>query len=358
MELSIVKYIKEHGLEKTVEDFKLILKEKDHKILLKYNQINSPFKHIEVQESRGLILEKDTWKVLSLGFTKFFNHGESLCPKINWKNAHVLEKLDGSFIQFYFDYVTNEWCVGTTGLTEGEGLLKNNISFKDLFFQICDINFDKLMKRHTYMFELTSPFNKVVKIHDEPKITFIGLRNLETLQEYTYEQLMKISEEINVTLVKRYNISDINTIKDTFKNMKFYDEGFVVVDDKFNRCKIKNPGYVAAHHLKGSTEPHNILEIIKNNEVDEYLASFPEFKEKTLLIKDKYYKLIEDLNNIWDKLYKPKSIQASERKKFAQSVFENIKEYKQFNSIFFLKRDIEDYIRNYDNKKLYKFLNK
>jgi hypothetical protein len=37
MELSIVTYIKTHGLEKAVKDFKLKMKDYDHKILLKYD---------------------------------------------------------------------------------------------------------------------------------------------------------------------------------------------------------------------------------------------------------------------------------------------------------------------------------
>lgn len=67
-ELEIVKYIKEHGLNKTLSDFKLKMKEYDKKVLIKYDQIASPMGEKIVQEARGLILEKDTWKVMSLPF--------------------------------------------------------------------------------------------------------------------------------------------------------------------------------------------------------------------------------------------------------------------------------------------------
>ena len=74
-ELKIVKYIKENGLDKAISNFNLICKTDDNRILLKYNQLSSPtmFTNEEVQECRGLILEKDSWEVLNLAFYTFFN---------------------------------------------------------------------------------------------------------------------------------------------------------------------------------------------------------------------------------------------------------------------------------------------
>jgi len=56
-ELSIVKYIKEHGLDNAIDTFKLTCKDYGYKILLKYSQIESDMSFQEVQECRGLILE-------------------------------------------------------------------------------------------------------------------------------------------------------------------------------------------------------------------------------------------------------------------------------------------------------------
>ena len=94
-ELSVVKYIRKYGLEKTILDFKLKMREYGSKILLKYSQIDSDMSLDEVQDARGLILERDTWKVLCLTFRKFFNSAEGHAAKIDWNTAHVLEKMDG-----------------------------------------------------------------------------------------------------------------------------------------------------------------------------------------------------------------------------------------------------------------------
>lgn len=95
--LDIQKYLKKYGLNKTILDFNLKTKEYNHKILLKYDQLSSPklMSLPEMQDCRGIILEKDTWKLMSLAFRKFFNVDESNAAKIDWNTAEILEKIDG-----------------------------------------------------------------------------------------------------------------------------------------------------------------------------------------------------------------------------------------------------------------------
>ena len=68
--LKVIEYIKEHGLEKTLSDYKLKSRDYDSKILLKYDQIDSSMGETIVQECRGLILEKGTWDIMCLSFFK------------------------------------------------------------------------------------------------------------------------------------------------------------------------------------------------------------------------------------------------------------------------------------------------
>jgi len=95
MELALIKYIKANGLAKAIKDFNLVCKVYENKILLKYDQLDSPMGCAEVQDARGLILEKDTWKVMCMTFRKFFNAEEGHAARIDWPTAHILEKVDG-----------------------------------------------------------------------------------------------------------------------------------------------------------------------------------------------------------------------------------------------------------------------
>jgi hypothetical protein len=93
--LSIVKHIKLHGLEATVDKFKLKMRDYGHKIHLKYNQLESNYNFQEVQECRGLILDSKTFNVISLSFFKFFNIQEAHAHAIDWDSAIFYKKLDG-----------------------------------------------------------------------------------------------------------------------------------------------------------------------------------------------------------------------------------------------------------------------
>lgn len=373
--LAIQKYLNAHGLEKTLKDFNLKSRVYENKILLKYDQLSSPtlMAKDEMQDSRGIILELGTWKVLSLAFRKFFNSEEGNAHKIDWSTAHILEKLDGTLIQLYWDEHKGKWFAGTTGTAEGEGEVnnKNGTTFNDLFFQTVtekyNFNFDVLNKKGVYVFELTTPYNIVVKPHGESSATLLTIRDLETLKEIPYHVLCTVAELHNVPVVKRFDLNAQNAgaLIKTLENMPWSEEGYVVVDANFNRIKIKNPAYVAVHHLKGKSAEHNILTIVKSNEIEEFGATFPERKAELLKLKENYDKLTDTLNEAWEelKLRKPKNIMPAEKKKYAAAVFEvcGRRDIKQFTGLYFGLNDgkvesVESFLNEYDDKLLYKIL--
>jgi RNA ligase len=373
--LAIQEYLKKHGLEKTIDDFKLKSRDYEKKILLKYDQLvsNSLMGMPEMQDCRGIVLEKGTWKVMSLAFRKFFNAEEGNAAKVDWNTAQVLEKLDGSLIQVYWDWHKNTWFAATTGTAEGEGEVNNKLgtTFNDLFWNTINnkytFNECLLNKDLVYVFELTTPYNIVVKPHAESSVTILTIRNRETLEEISGKDLEMASISIGVPLVKSFdlNVKDVGGLLRTFEGMPWSEEGYVVVDAKFNRVKVKNPAYVAAHHLKGKTAEHNIMTIVKANEIEEFAATFHERKDELYRLKENYDKLTEKLNDVWSELSlrKPKNITKEEQKRYAAAVFEVCGKYdlKQFTGLYFSLaqykvNSVEDFLFAYDDKLLYKML--
>lgn len=373
--LAIQKYILENGLEKAILEFNLKTRVYENKVLLKYDQLSSPtlMANKEVQECRGLILEKGTWKVMSLAFTKFFNSEEGNAHKIDWDTAHVLEKLDGSCIQVYWDWNKEQWFAATTGTAEGEGEVNNKLgtTFNQLFWNTVTEKYDfkkeNLNKLFCYVFELTTPYNIVVKPHGESAASLLMVRNLLTLEEVPFEALTGIADSLGVPRVKSYdlNAKNVGALLRTFENMVWHDEGYVVVDANFNRVKIKNPAYVAVHHLKGKTAEHNIMTIVKTNEIEEFAATFPDRKDELVKLKANYDALIAKLDSVWAELqaFRPKNITPQEKKKYATAVFEvcGKNDVKNFTGLYFGLADgkvtsVEDFIANYDDKALYKIL--
>lgn len=371
--LAIVKYIKENGLAKAITNFKLKTRVYENKILLKYDQLESNMSLEEVQDCRGLILERDTWKVMCLSFRKFFNHGEGNAATIDWNTARILEKVDGTMIQAYWDWDNNEWFAATTGTGEGEGEVNNKMgtTFNELFWSTLQKKYGvssyMFNKNFTYVYELTTPYNIVVKPHSESSVTLLAARNNESLIESDYDDLEYFAKFKGVPLIKSYdlNANDFGTLIRTFENMPWSEEGYVVVDGNFNRVKIKNPAYVAVHHLKSKTAEHNILAVVKSNEIDEFAATFPERRDEIFKLKVNYDQLLITLNEAWCELepQKPQNITPSEKKKFAMAVFDVCKKYNlnEFTGLFFTLQagrtnSVKEYMFQYDDKKLYKML--
>lgn len=378
MELAIVKHIKEFGLEKTLEKFKLIHKNYPSKVLIKYDQIlASPTLMAlpELQESRGIILEKGTWKVMSLTFKKFFNSEEGNAHKLDRESTIIMEKLDGSLIQLHYDWTCDTWFAGTTGTAEGEGEVNNleQKTFNNLFWAVIKekygIDSTAFDKNYCYGFELTTPYNIVVTPHGVSKATLLMARNIETLEEVSFEGLAVMADKIGVPLVKTYDFKgwDVGTLKRTFDSMTWVDEGYVLVDKYFRRVKVKNPSYVAVHHTKNQMAAYHIMEVVKSNELEEYLAVFPDRFDELTEIKAKYDKFGVELAEAWEviKLGKPKNISPQEKKRFATLVFAESKKfgYEAFTGLFFSLNagryeDVGGWLREWKNKELYEYLTK
>lgn len=373
MELALIKEIKEIGLDAVAVKYKLSVKDYGHKILIKYDQIDSPMSELPVQDARGIILEKGTWKVMCMSFRKFFNSAETHAAKIDWDSALILEKLDGSLMQLYWDWVLNEWCVATSGTADASGEVNNKFgtTFADLFWNTVrdkyDFNVNSLNKEYCFAFELTTPYNIVVSPHTTSSATLLTVRELKNLEEVSRERLEITANVLNVPVVKVFDINASNAghVIATLEGMPFSEEGYVVVDAKFNRIKIKNPTYVQVHHLKSKTSEHAIMEIVKTNEVEEFAATFPERKEEIFKLKENYDNLKDELTSAWEELkeYLPRNITKEEQKKFAMAVFEVTAKrgVKEHNGAFFgLKDDkiktIDAYLKAMDNKKLYTIL--
>lgn len=375
--LKIQTHIKNHGLKKTLDKFRLNSKDLGHKVMLKYSQLNSPLQHVEVHEARGLVLDSLSFDVISMPFQRFFAHNDHLAPKLDLSNTVYTEKRDGTLIQVYYDYKSDEWCVNTMFSQCEEDLYfagqPSGRSFKTLFMELMEeygCSFNDFMLKHTFIFELTSQYNKVVVRYAKPELRLIGVRDLKTLKEYNFSELCAISKHIKIPIVETYQFSSIEDCVDSFNGKSFNFEGYVAWDGS-NRVKIKNPAYVAVHLTKKGmtdlldlTKPYIFLDVVKQNEIEEFKSSFPHTKSMIEKLDKDYKSLVTKLVEANKDIMPPVNITAPEKKKFAENIFTVLKKHNlnpALSSLFFLLHEgrvstIEDYIRVYDNKKLYKLL--
>lgn len=273
-------------------------------ILFKYSQIASDMSLPLVRECRGIILdEADHWRVVSRAYSKFFNYGEPNAAEIDWATAVVQEKVDGSLCTV-FEYA-GAWHVATTGSPDASGPVNDSeITFAELFWQTLGLylgeDWDTPPWENSdwcYLFELTTPQNRVVVNHLTASLTLLGVRDRAS------GQWVKSSETVMagvVPVVREFPLLSFAAIQATFDGMNpLTQEGYVALDAAGNRVKVKHPGYVALHHMKDGMTPKSMLEVIQRNEVPEVTAHFPKLAEAFTQIKREYDALAEAIDTAY-----------------------------------------------------------
>ena len=318
MELKIQKFLRDHPedwyelLKKA--PFELIINEyPDGRVIFKYIQFASDFTEELVREARGIILQKGTWDIVCLPFSKFFNFGEPNAYDLNLLNSTIIEKIDGSIIKIYF--YKEKWHVATNGTIEADDATTHDdkTTFEDLFFDvILPYRFEELTssfyKDSTYLFELIHPMNRVVVDYQGKKeLIFIGARcNTSFVDDDIFKlQYHFVNEFDEIRLPKKYvinihDLSELAAIADKANKSGADFEGFVVAETKdfeiIGRVKIKSPKYLKLHRLTGGPGvSNNIINILLNGEQDEfeaYVDQVPSF------IKDEYYETKEKFEQL------------------------------------------------------------
>lgn len=276
-------------------------------VLLKYNQIESPFSEPVVQDCRGIILdESDNWRVVCWSFRKFFNHGDPLAADIDWSTARVEEKADGSLMQLY--HYADEWHVASSGLPDAGGnvisaQMEMKKTFADLFWETwynLGYSITVLDTSFTYAFELMTPFNRVVVPHRESKLVLLGIRNRNTGEEFDPGGVVNPG----FPTVRTYPLQSWDDCVEAARHVDPSEqEGYVVVDAQWNRVKMKAPAYVALAHMRDSAaSPKKVLEVIRMGESTEFLAYFPEWKPTFDSIKERYDSLVAQAESSYERL--------------------------------------------------------
>ena len=317
--LYVQEFIKEHSDWRELlsqKPYCLKITEKDNLVCLKYNQIESDFCEPIVCECRGLILEKDTWNVAALAFKKFFNFGEKYASQIDWNNAVVTVKEDGSLMKLF--YHGGEWRIATNGMIDAydaelnSPLYKNFGELFDAAAQNSGLNYDELDINCTYVFELCSIFNMIVVRYNEPKLYHLTTRNNITLEE--------IEVNIGVEKPRQYALTSLEDCISLVSTFGVQQEGLVAKDKWGDRVKIKGEEYVRAHRMVNnrSVSVERVLDIIQLNEQSEFLSYFPEYEELFTKVKKAYNLFKEEIHyNIT--LARYEKTLAETRKEFAET---------------------------------------
>lgn len=337
--MEVVQYLKEHGVAKLVSEFSIKVKEYEEGLLvLNYDQIESPKAHPIVIECRSLILDKE-FNVVSRSFDRFFNLGEQPQTQehIDWNSAVCYDKVDGSLIKIY--HCNGKWEIATRGTAFAESASNGfDITFRQLVLKALDLSEDDFQKAFsenfddcvTYIAEITSLENRVVRRYDGYKLHYLAARNNNT---YEYEDWSEECASVGMQRIGQYKFSTVEDCVAMAGQLKDLDEGYVLYQDGKPVCKIKSPAYVAVHHLRGEgLNPKRISQLVLTGEEEEYLKYFPEDRDHIEPYVDALAKVKTQMVQVYER---HKDIES--QKDFALAV----KEY-PFSAVLFQARKNAD----------------
>lgn len=225
--------------------------------------IECDFSNPIVQETRGIIIDLENLDVVCWPFRKFGNYNESYADNIDWSTARVQEKIDGSIVKLWWNKVDGKWQFSTNSMIDAKDAIANSLTQKtfldlikeaDNYVAVQKAISSQFQHEYTYIFELVSPETQVVIRYPQTFLFLIGVRNNITGKE-------EKTSGYNVCIPRKYNIQSLDDCIKAAQNLNLTfgqvhgvkAEGFVVVDDHWNRIKIKSPEYLMLHNMSSNS---------------------------------------------------------------------------------------------------------
>jgi len=273
--------------------------ERSNLVMFKYSQFESDFANPVVRCCRGSVYDirsDGTVKPYLMPFFKFSNYGEKGADPIDWNNTlYVRDKLDGSLLKLLKEEGNDLWTTnGSFDIhadvpellpAENDEKYPGPFTFAGLRNYALRGHEDEIKSLPigwVFMFELTSPYNRIIVPYRETKLFLLGCRDPQGI-EHTPEWAAE-NFGMSFSTPQIFKFKNINEIMEYCNSVKTNDrEGVVVQDGNYNRVKIKTEHYCNLFHLKGDDHfsDERIFTAIKQGSIDDALAAWPEIIPRT-----------------------------------------------------------------------------
>jgi hypothetical protein len=263
--------------------------------------------------TRGLIIDSDTGKIVSMPFKRFGNYGEDIGgykSSVDFSKSEVIEKLDGSMLGVAFpsgDVSKPIWhtrkMVSTATNPKQRGFDGEEVDIMGMAGQyVKKLHFSPEDANKTWIFELIHSEKPVVTRYkpEQLGLHLIGARNLETYEEFSEAELDEMAARIGAGRPRRWGVKGSH---DAVKQMmdQFADdfEGFVMRQtDTGERAKVKKKEYFKQHGLIGQTGWKDIIPNWINGETTEISTYFPHVKQKFEQLEAAFQKKVYEIAEV------------------------------------------------------------
>lgn len=320
--------------------------------LLVANRESSELSPLQL-ECNGLILEKETNKIVCMSQNKFvhINNDNSQINQVeDAKSIYSRFRMeyceDGTVIRLY-NY-NDTWYTATTRCIDArKSYWSSDKTFNDMFWEIfnsSNYTVDNLDKNHTYLFILIHKENRIVVNHKYNNLIYIGRINNETKQEdftnYFYNEdprrCIRRTKNIDVSLVINYPLDDYYLPDKRGVIIKFFDNSnnsWKLYQYDFNHyTQIKevrgNVPLIRMRYLELLDQPDK-LQILETN--------YPECTMTFSMIKHCMNKLYKEVHNLYYQSHIKHNITVEESHKLFRTLKQLHGQYKKQGTIITLE---------------------
>jgi len=300
------------------------------------------------EQSRGIILNEETNKIVSNCLKKFWNVGE--IPKTEINNLpkckyEITNKEDGVLIiPFIYD---NKVYLSTRGSFESTS---SNFDFIGMASKLINENFILFYPSYSFLFELVSPLfheaDFLIKDYNEEALILIGVLETESGRVLNYHEICKliidyrIQKQGVVDVIMNYDdfyikiktvmfnplsISELMKLKEERRTENKDDEGWVILFENGLMVKIKRDQYVdLLFHIRKPKLRRMVNQKLSVNDIKGALALFEE--EEVMEIRKESIERLNQVNLVYD------SLKHLTKRDFA---FEVLKNYTEVSDLLF-----------------------
>jgi hypothetical protein len=242
---------------------------------------------------RGLVVHQPTGLIHSFPFARFFNFGEKDAVPLDFSNAEIMEKMDGTMVGVSFPsrnpeeplWQTRKMLSTHDNNFEMKSFYGENFKLMTLIGEyVKKLVFNKAYTHCTWVFEFIHKHTQVITKYnpDQYGLYLIGCRDLDTYHEFSEKELDGLAVSIGAKRPRRWDaVASHDLIVQMFSDHPKDFEGFVVRErETANRNKVKSDDYVKVHHLLTKISYKNLLPLWIAGEQDEVVTYFPQAQEK------------------------------------------------------------------------------
>lgn len=244
-------------------------------------KIISPLNEPIVKESRGLVLELDTWDVVSKSIDAFFEPettlGRQTIQQFDWTTAKAFVKYDGALVSLY--RYKDGWHTATRFVADGSwpvysiNASENTVTWRGLFEKALQEtghdweSFTSSLDHDIfYTFEICAPENRVIVIYPDRQLHLVAAVRRDTLDEIEVLELEPFASLHSSMLPEHHPVASLQDCENLIAQYSdpLDHEGFVVVDGNFRRLKIRNPRHTQMMRSQDIANEISALKELRN----------------------------------------------------------------------------------------------